>query len=324
MTALLEFQRTIAGALMQPLTARWTLSRKNLSRGNPNGKSASDAIALVKPNSRLSSLERLEIYSRSYWSRVLDALGEDFPGVRAVVGAHRFDRLRRAYLADCPSESFTMRNLGRQLPAWMEQHPDFAGPSHDVALDMARLEWAHLESFDAAEYERLTPTEIAALDPGSTLRLQPHLRWIQATSEVDRLLLDVRASLERRGNSTRAVSENAISAHDVSAPAISTPRAFTKARIAGARSAATAANPLYLAIHRHELVVHYKRIDAEMYRLLEALARPVPIGDALEIAYANSALTPEQCRQHVQESFALFATLGWFSKTGPHPSKELP
>ena len=98
MTDLLEFQRTLARAVMHPLTAR-----DNMRRGNPDG------VALVKPNSRLTAFERLEIYNRSYWSCVLDAFSEDFPGLRALVGARRFDLLRRNYLHDCPSRSFTMR-----------------------------------------------------------------------------------------------------------------------------------------------------------------------------------------------------------------------
>ena len=71
--------------------------------------------------------------------------------MRALLGAKRFDRLRRGYLADCPSESFTMRDLGKNLAAWMEKNPALAGANYAVALDMARLEWAEIESFDAAE-----------------------------------------------------------------------------------------------------------------------------------------------------------------------------
>ena len=115
MTALLEFQRTLAQAVMQPLTAR-----DNMRRGNRAG------LGLVKPNSRLTAFDRLEIYNRSYWSRVLDAFSEDFPGVRALVGAPGFDRLRRAYIAECPSESFTMRDLGLHLVEWLEAHPPYA------------------------------------------------------------------------------------------------------------------------------------------------------------------------------------------------------
>ncbi len=128
----------------------------------------------MKPNSRLSSFERLEIYSRSYWSRVLDAFSEDFPGVRALLGAKQFDRLRRRYLADCPSESFTMRNLGKHLAAWMERNQALAGANYRIALDMARLEWAQIESFDAAEHERLSPADVGGIASESVLQLQPH------------------------------------------------------------------------------------------------------------------------------------------------------
>jgi hypothetical protein len=285
MTALLEFQRTLARAVMQPMSAR-----DNMKRG-----SNQDGIALVKPNSRLSSFERLEIYNRSYWSRVLDAFSEDFPGVRALLGSKQFDRLRRGYLADCPSESFTMRNLGKNLAGWMEQHRALAEENFEIALDMAKLEWAGIESFDAAEYERLSPADVAALAPDSSLRLQPHLRWIKVGHEVDRLLLEVRESAKRNGGK---------------APTL------TRKRIAREKSAASSSTPFYIAIHRFELVVHYKRLDIQMFRLLSAFAKSSSIGNAIEFAYCESTLTPEQCQQHIQSSFALFSALGWFCKSG--------
>jgi hypothetical protein len=291
-TALLEFQRTMARAVMQPMSLRNNLKRGGVDRG------AEEGIALVKPNSRLSSAERLEIYNRSYWSRVLDALGEDFPGVRAVVGAKRFEQIRRRYLDDCPSESFTMRNLGQHLAAWMERNRALMGTNYEIALEMARLEWAEIESFDAAEYERLSPSEIAALEPASTLRVQPHLRLMEAGYDVDTLLLEIRSSIQRRGGVARAIMQK---------------------RIARARTF----DPVYITIHRHELVVHYKRLDGEMFRLLRTLGQGATISDAIETAYADSTLTPEKCRQHVQGSFALFAALGWFCNPRQEESKEL-
>ena len=58
-----------------------------------------EADALVKPNDRLTPLERLEIYSRSYWFRVIDCLYDDFPGLAAALGPRAFDKMARAYLA---------------------------------------------------------------------------------------------------------------------------------------------------------------------------------------------------------------------------------
>jgi hypothetical protein len=279
MTALLEFQRTLARAVMQPLTAR-----DNMRRGNRDG------VALVKPNSRLTAFERLEIYNRSYWSRVLDAFSEDFPGVQALLGTRAFDRLRRTYLTECPSESFTMRDLGRHLVRWLEANPEYAQPHPAAALDMAKLEWAEIESFDAAEDERLTPQDIAALDPDASLQLQHHIRLLEVTHAVDSLILEIREAARRNGSSARALA---------------------RTRVERARSAA----PIYLAIHRHELVVHYKRLDEEAFRLLRAISEGVSIENAVARAYADTLLTPEACAQHIQSSFALFSALGWFSKT---------
>jgi len=286
MTALLEFQRTLARAVMQPLTAS-----DNMRRGSHDG------VALVKPNSRLTAFERLEIYNRSYWSRVLDAFSEDFPGVRALLGASRFDRLRRAYLAECPSESFTMRDLGQHLVRWVEANPAYAELHSAAVLDMAKLEWAEIESFDAAEDERLTLQDIATLDPDASLQLQPHIRLLEVTYSVDSLIFEIREAARRNGSSARALA---------------------RTRVERAKSAA----PIYLAIHRHELVVHYKRLDEEEFRLLHAISEGVSIEDAVACAYAESKFTPDACAQHIQNSFALFSALGWFSMSRPVANQE--
>jgi hypothetical protein len=123
---------------------------------------------------------------------------------------------------------------------------------------------------------------------------------------VDRLLLEVRESAKRHGG---------------------VPRTLTRKRIARANTAgasgAFSTSSLYLAIHRFELVVHYKRLDAEMFRLVSALAKGLPMGDAIDCAYSESRLTTEESQQHIQSSFALFSTLGWFCKSSPPAGEEL-
>src|SRR5260370_10229725 len=125
----------MAYAFLQPLTGSDRLAPKT------------DA-EFIKPNDRLNSAERLEIYSRSYWFRVLDSLHDDFPGLRAVLGQRAFYRLSRAYLADCPSRSFTLRNLGSRLADWLHSNPRQAGSRRALSLDMVRLEWVPIEGVD--------------------------------------------------------------------------------------------------------------------------------------------------------------------------------
>ncbi len=49
---------------------------------------------------------------------------------------------------DCPSRSFTLRNLGSQLESWLHKHPKWAGKKQALALDIVKLEWAEIEAFD--------------------------------------------------------------------------------------------------------------------------------------------------------------------------------
>jgi len=68
--------------------------------------------------------------------------------LRAVAGDKRFEAMSKAYLVDCPSRSFTLRNLGARLESWLRKHPEWAGPKQKLAVDIARLEWADIEAFD--------------------------------------------------------------------------------------------------------------------------------------------------------------------------------
>jgi len=87
--SLAELQREMAAAVMAPLTAD-----EEMRPTAADGRAMTDvAASFIAPNSRLTAFERLEIYNRQYWFRVLGALAEDFPALRAVVGTSRFEAL---------------------------------------------------------------------------------------------------------------------------------------------------------------------------------------------------------------------------------------
>lgn len=232
MNSLLELQRRMAKAVMQPLTAN-----DGMQRNTGDGRSmAAEASGFIQPNSRLTSFERLEIYNRQYWFRILDSLAEDFPGLRAVIGEKRFYRMARRYLTDCPSQSFTMRNLGSQLLAWLDAHAEFTEPHRELALDMARLEWAHIEAFDSAERPPLTPAQIAELNGEAKLLLQPYIRLLRLHYAVDDILL-------ARKDSTRDIA--ALDGRS---------RTNWLKRFGGLEE-------ISLAVHRAEFSVHYRRLE---------------------------------------------------------------
>jgi hypothetical protein len=267
MTNLLEFQRRVAGAVMSPL----------------NASISATADQLVKPNDRLTSTERLNIYHRQYWYRILDSFNEDFPGLCSILGERAFERLARAYLADCPSQSFTLRNLGSRLETWLTEHPEFAGRHLALALDMIRLEWAHIEAFDNAERKPLGPEDL--LEPGPDLRLvlQPYVRLLALQYPVDELRVQLNEHLDGHSAASNAVRQ---------APRHPQVRRFARLK----------PQPIYLAVHRVDFTVYYRRLDADEFRLLEALRDGQSIGQALDSV---------ELEHNIQTWFANWAQLGW-------------
>ncbi|HTF72349.1 MAG TPA: DNA-binding domain-containing protein, partial [Edaphobacter sp.] len=102
---LLDLQRRMAEDVMRPLTSDFQMQPTT-----SDGSSTHELVAgYIKPNDRLNSFERLEIYNRQYWFRVIGAVAEDYPALNAVLGDKIFDRLVLAYLRENPSTSFTLR-----------------------------------------------------------------------------------------------------------------------------------------------------------------------------------------------------------------------
>jgi len=286
------FQQRMAAAVMAPLTSRWTMAHRR-----PDGTSMDrEAAGFVKPNARLTSFERLEIYNVQYWLRVMGSLEEDFPGLRALVGRARFEALARAYLADCPSTSFTLRNLGARLASWLEAHPRWIEPLPELALDMVRLEWAHIEAFDQADLARPDPGDPAGLGEATRLFLQPHLRLLRLGHAVDDLLLEVR----EESSSSAAAGNNALAAR--------------RRRVVVRKAGAPAREELYLAVHRHQDTVYYKRLAPEAWRILAAIGAGAPLGAALEAGFGGSGLPEADRPGFLRECFHAWAAFGWFAQ----------
>jgi Putative DNA-binding domain len=285
--SLTELQREIASAVMQPLT-----SDEQMQVVSPDGRDMNAvAASFIAPNSKLGSFERLEIYNRQYWFRVLGALAEDFPALRAVVGARVFHSLSVAYLTDHPSRSFTLRNLGSKMVEWLEIHRGITGRRHHLALDVARIEWAFVECFDSAENTPLTLEQISTLDAGSHLALQPHLQLIALEYPADDLVL----GLHKREK--RQTSEAGLDHDDSNDPPAKLPRLHRR--------------PTWVAAHRVEDAVYYLRLAPEEYFTLGAIRQGLPLAEALEAGFAASRIRAERRTGLVQKWFASWAELGW-------------
>jgi hypothetical protein len=282
--SLAEFQQAIAGTLFRPLTR------------DEGMQSTGAAVAerLVKPNDRLTAFERLQIYNQQYWWRLLGSFGEDFRGLRAVLGERKFERLAVAYLEACGSHSWNLRNIGSQLVSFLEANPALTHPRSALALDVARVEWARVLAFDDPDKPVLTAKQIAKT-PADRLRLglQPYISLLELHHPVDDLM--------------RKLKHNEIAA-------VSNAVAATHTRACKTVAVRRSRQPIHLAVHRFQYSVYYKRLDPEAYHLLLALRNGATLEEACGTAFADSKGLPQQSAARIQEWFARWMELGWFCR----------
>jgi hypothetical protein len=285
---LLELQRRMAEDVRRPLTADFEM-RATSEDGSSVG---AIAASYISPNDRLSSFERLEIYNRQYWFRLISAVSEDFPTLNAVLGPRRFDPLILAYLNENPSASWTLRDLGAKLPSFLESHPEFAGRRHRLAVDVASLEWAYVDAFDRKHRTPLAAEEALAIGPDSKLSLQPHLQLLELSYPVDSLVLAVKKDAPE----TEIVS-NAANRRE----------SRTRPKLPSMRQ-----QQVWLAVHRFDDSVYYRRIGQETFLLLSGLRSGCSVAEAVTQAFGKTKLNTEEQTNMLRECFAHASELGWF------------
>jgi hypothetical protein len=128
--------------------------------------------------------ERVAIYARMVLHRQVDALRGTFPKVVAALGDEAFFETAVTYVEAHPSEHPDLGQLGRKFATFLER-----GDLRDLAV----LEWARSEVFEAASAEPVGAEQFAVLahDAGEfmkrPLRLIPALRLLELQHDVDEL-----------------------------------------------------------------------------------------------------------------------------------------
>jgi hypothetical protein len=279
-------------ALMRRLTPGENTQRTWID-GAPTAKVAE---TFIKPNDRLTSLDRLQIYNQQYWWRLLGCFGDDFRGIRAVLGEKKFDRLAVAYLEHHGSQSWSLRDLGQYVPQFLIDRPELTAPHTELALDMARVEWARTIAFDGPARPVIDPQRLAGITPDRLrLGLQPYLTLLELRHPIDDLIRKLRESEVETNSASNAVAS-------------SRPR---KTKLLRSKPSRT---PIHLAVHRVDFSVYYKRLEPEAFALLNALSDKASLADACESAFSQSTNPPEENAAKLREWFNVWTQLGWLTK----------
>lgn len=106
---------------------------------------------------------RWHVYRSGYLARIIEALENDYPAARRVIGRGPFGSLIHRYLHVHPPRSFDLRHAGEHLDSFLKLDP-LSGKLPFLS-DLARLEWLLAEAFLAEDPSPLFWSDLQAMDP---------------------------------------------------------------------------------------------------------------------------------------------------------------
>jgi uncharacterized protein len=131
---------------------------------------------------------RWRAYRRMVRSRFAETIEHGFERLKGVVGADRFGALLGRFLAEAPPRSPYLRDIPGEFLRFIEKNWSVLSASLTLpvyALDLARYEWAELET--AYAFEEVDPLEVAPLHMQRVAVLSPAHRLLELDFPVHRL-----------------------------------------------------------------------------------------------------------------------------------------
>lgn len=141
---------------------------------------------------------RLGIYSNAYRYRLLEAMQDTFPALHTLLGDDRFEAMGFSYIDQRPSQHFSIRYFGHELPTFLRTENEYS--EQPLLAEMAAFEWTLREAFDGGNSERTKPEELAAIAPehwpSLRLELHPTVRRLDLSWNVPQLWQAIDQELE--------------------------------------------------------------------------------------------------------------------------------
>jgi hypothetical protein len=165
-------ERWMQAVVMHPQGAEAGLRSPAARRLVPG--SARDPEGVVLPSQQLSAVERLDIYAHMYFARLVEVMEAEYPAVRQLLGPRAFDTACRRFLAKHPSRARLLNGLSAGFPDYLARTLSRTHRNR-LAVDIARIERAMEDVFDAPVAVPMTAAEFAAVGEATRLRVTPAL-----------------------------------------------------------------------------------------------------------------------------------------------------
>jgi hypothetical protein len=161
------------------------------------GKNTSLIDKYIAPSAQLTAKQSLAIYQRSYYSRLLECMREQFKALHYTLGNELFSQFALMYLEKYPSKSPCLSFLGSGFPGFLQDNrPDreLREPWVDFMIAMASFECDLYRIFDQPGSEGEIFADMQT--PDAELQLQTCFQLRQYPFDVNNYYQEVTAGLD--------------------------------------------------------------------------------------------------------------------------------
>lgn len=250
---------------------------------------------VVLPSDTLTAFDRLEIYADMYFLRLIDIMADEYPTVVYLLGDDLFRAQCRLFLRDHPSRSYQLNRLSPEFPGWLAQRPTGEIRHQAFAVDLARVERAMEDIFDAPEKERIAPEAVAEIGPD---------QWADTRLEV-------------------IPAHRALTLDHPVTPFMDAARQDRHEDVPEPPDAGSASEPCHVLVWRQSWRVWRKHQHPAQAAILGALATGAPLGEAVQSAAADlPGVDPAWLIARLGEWFSQWAQDGLFCGVGAPTGRD--
>lgn len=118
---------------------------------------------LVIGTKKFDSATRLGIYGNAYAARLAEVLQDNYPALHTLMGDDANEKMAYAYLAENPSQHYSVRYFGHKLADYLRTHDAYKNTP--VFAEMAAFEWALRNAFDSDDKTAVGIDALQAIPP---------------------------------------------------------------------------------------------------------------------------------------------------------------
>jgi hypothetical protein len=237
-----------------------------------------EANARLRTVGGMSGLERLEVYNRQYWFRLITVFQEEYPCALHVIGLDAFNSWVIRYLDAHPPASPYLAEMDLGFPAFLRKR--YRASNRAQALEAAEYDKAFSRAFDGSDGSDALPSGTHGSPATTRWRLSPQVTtlWLHWNFTAYRGLCRDDEALTKR----------------------------IPLRSRGGKDG------FGLCVHRHENTLYEKPVSRAEYLLLEALGTPRTLDQVFRAAQkAATSRDLKAMERNVAAWFRDWTELGW-------------